>query len=69
MARCEDFPCCGHTAGDPCPERDKSGRIVPRCCVCDKKLMRGTRSSICRTCQVSMDQRDEYGYSDDGRDY
>lgn len=19
MARCEDFPCCGHTDGDPCP--------------------------------------------------
>lgn len=21
MGYCEDYPCCGHTSGDPCPGR------------------------------------------------
>lgn len=64
MARCEDFPCCGHTAGDPCPDRDSAGRIVPRCVFCNKKLPRAARSSICSKCQ-----RREVDRDDDRGDY
>lgn len=64
MARCEDYPCCGHTQGDPCPERNAKGDIVMRCCMCNKRLAKGSRSSICTTCQSHMARRDEYGYDD-----
>jgi hypothetical protein len=63
--RCEDYPCCGHTPGDPCPDRDADGRIVPRCVTCDRKLARGARSSICGPCQRRARQRDDdYGDHD-----
>lgn len=58
MARCEDYPCCGHTPGDPCPERDRNGNIVPRCVECNRKLARGARSSICAGCQRRMNSMD-----------
>ncbi len=61
MARCEDYPCCGHTPGDPCPERDKHGDIVPRCCECGKRMSKRATSSICASCQRKMAQRSEYG--------
>lgn len=67
MARCEDYPCCGHTPGDPCPDRDKKGNIVPRCCYCNKRLARGARSSICAKCQKRMIRRMDEG--DDFMDY
>lgn len=57
MAKCEDYPCCGHTAGDPCPDVDKHGRIVPRCCECNKKLARNARSSICVKCIRAANRR------------
>lgn len=69
MARCEDYPCCGHTDGDPCPERDKNGRIVPRCCYCDKKLTRNARSSICASCQKRQARAEREGYGDHDSDY
>jgi hypothetical protein len=50
MARCEDYPCCGHTDGDPCPALDARGRIIPTCCVCGKGLSRRARSSLCASC-------------------
>lgn len=59
--RCEDYPCCGHTSGDPCPERDTQGRIVPRCVECNRRLPRAARSSICAPCQ-----RDRYRMERDG---
>lgn len=45
MPRCEDFPCCGHAAGD-CP--DAQGRM--RCVECGRKLRRNASSSICESC-------------------
>ena len=45
MARCEDFPCCGHAAGD-CP--DEHGRFT--CVGCRKRLPRNSPSSYCRRC-------------------
>jgi len=65
MARCEDFPCCGHTSGDPCPNRDSSGRIIPECCICYKRIPRGARSSICVSCQRREARRDWYDGSED----
>ena len=57
MARFEDFPCCNHNSGDPCPDRDTSGRIIPRCSECNRRLPRHARSSICGTCQRRANRR------------
>ena len=46
MARCEDYPCCGHEPGD-CPDSD--GRYT--CVGCGKRLPRSAPSSYCTTCQ------------------
>jgi len=46
MARCEDYPCCGHEAGD-CP--DASGRMT--CVECGRRLSKKATSSICMTCE------------------
>ncbi len=62
MARCEDYPCCGHGPtgdGGACP--DKSGRFP--CVECGKKLPRNASSSICVKCQRSMARR-AYDYDD-----
>lgn len=58
MARCEDYPCCGHTSGDPCPQLDTKGNIVGICCECGGRLRKGFRSSICAKCQRLMARRD-----------
>lgn len=65
MARCEDYPCCGHTAGDPCPAVDAKGRIVAVCCECGGRLPKAARSSICGRCQWRMADAVEYGYDGD----
>lgn len=57
MARCEDFPCCGHTNDDPCPDHDAKGREVWRCCECGKRLPRNAASSICAKCTRRMERR------------
>lgn len=49
MARCEDYPCCGHEPGD-CP--DSSGRM--KCVECGKRLKKDSTSSICPPCTCSM---------------
>lgn len=58
--RCEDWPCCGHEAGD-CPSRDpKTGKDVYSCAGCRGKLPPNSRSSLCPRCiqrlHKSMDQ-------------
>ena len=65
MARCEDYPCCGHGPaplgdGGGCP--DAEGRF--KCVLCSRKLPKGARSSICAPCQ----RRDSH-MSDEERDY
>lgn len=42
MARCEDFPCCGHEAGD-CP--DAQGRM--KCIGCHRRVPRTRPNSWC----------------------
>jgi hypothetical protein len=49
MARCEDYPCCGHEAGD-CPTIDSNGNRRWTCVECGKRLPLKARSSICNGC-------------------
>lgn len=49
MARCEDYPCCGHEAGD-CPTVDRRGRARWTCVECGKRLPAVYPSSICPRC-------------------
>lgn len=60
MARCEDFPCCGHEPGD-CP--DAAGRM--KCVECGKRLAKNAASSICPKCVKRLQARD----FDDGPTY
>jgi hypothetical protein len=48
---CEDYPCCGHAAGD-CPTVDAQGRARFLCAGgCGKRLAVRAQSSICPMCQ------------------
>lgn len=49
MARCEDFPCCGHEAGC-CPDYDEGGRQLNMKCVCGATLPLSSRFSVCNSC-------------------
>lgn len=49
MARCEDFPCCGHEPGC-CPDYDESGRQLNMKCVCGTTVPLSSRSSLCPSC-------------------
>ena len=49
MARCEDYPCCGHEA-EGCPDYRKDGSEIWRCVCCGKRLRRDAGSSICHRC-------------------
>lgn len=50
MARCEDFPCCGHESGC-CPDYDpQTGEQLNMKCTCGATLPINSRYSICDTC-------------------
>lgn len=74
MARCEDFPCCGHEPGC-CPDFDESGRQLNMVCTCGAKLPVDNRFSICDTCLNRPDPDDPYDDYDrpdweyDGEEY
>jgi hypothetical protein len=56
MARCEDYPCCGHEAGD-CPTVDAHGRNRWRCVGgCGRWLPLNASSSICARCQRRLER-------------
>lgn len=57
MARCEDWPCCGHEDGC-CPDYDESGRQINMVCTCGKKLSVDNHSSICDDCLRGDDYDD-----------
>ena len=59
MARCEDFPCCGHEAGC-CPDFDGVGRQLNMVCLCGVKLPINNRYSICNSCLNNMDDGADY---------
>lgn len=50
---CEDYPCCGHEAGD-CPTIDSKGREIWRCVECGRKLAAKATSSICDKCLKAL---------------
>lgn len=54
MARCEDFPCCGHELGC-CPDYDDDGRQLNMKCTCGATLPVDARYSICDACMDRMD--------------
>lgn len=62
MSYCEDYPCCGHVAGD-CPSYTKSGRLK---CTCGRVLPKGWRYSICRSC---LRPSKHYAFDGTGQDY
>lgn len=73
MARCEDFPCCGHEWGC-CPRRDESGRQIEMVCVCGASVPLHSRSSLCRACLNAPDEGEDWGDEDwddedDGEDW
>lgn len=63
MARCEDFPCCGHEPGC-CPDFDENGKQLNMRCVCGAILPITNRYSICDSCLRDCDDP----YDDDGRE-
>ncbi len=56
MARCEDFPCCGHEHGC-CPDF-VNGRQINMKCTCGAVLPLSNRVSICDGCLRRMDEEE-----------
>jgi len=74
MARCEDFPCCGHENGC-CPDYDESGKQLNMKCVCGATLPLHSKFSICLICRQDADGYPDYPddglgdrHNEDGRD-
>ena len=59
MARCEDFPCCGHEAGC-CPSFDSEGNQLDMKCVCGASVPLHSSSSLCKSCLRGDDEVDDY---------
>lgn len=50
MARCEDFPCCGHEPGC-CPDFDpETGRQMNMKCTCGATVPLTSKYSLCEGC-------------------
>lgn len=64
MARCEDYPCCGHEDGC-CPDYDESGNQLNMRCTCGAVLPLNNRYSLCDSC---LRDGDEEFYEDDDDD-
>ena len=67
MARCEDYPCCGHENGC-CPDFDDDGRQLNMVCVCGAKLPVDNPSSCCDSC-LNRDDEDEDEDEDEEYEY
>lgn len=59
MARCIDFPCCGHESGC-CPDFDEDGQQLNMVCVCGAKLPLTSRYSICNSCMNLPEEDNPY---------
>ncbi len=75
MARCEDFPCCGHEAGC-CPDFDPdTGEQLNMKCTCGATVPIDSPSSLCAGCLNSdpdgfdPDDNQEYPEDEDALDY
>ena len=67
MARCEDFPCCGHESGC-CPSFDEHGNQLDMVCTCGTRLPVDAPYSICDRCMKACDEcsfEDEEEYDED----
>jgi hypothetical protein len=63
MARCEDFPCCGHESGC-CPDFDE-GKQLNMKCVCGATVPLSSRYSLCERClDRNMDMYNDMMYND-----
>lgn len=58
MARCEDFPACGHELGC-CPDFDENGKQLNMICTCGAVLPPDNPYSICNACLYRSDPDDE----------
>jgi len=58
MARCEDFPCCGHELGC-CPDYDDDGTQLNMRCVCGAEVSIDARYSLCSSCLSRTDLYDD----------
>lgn len=76
MARCEDFPCCGHSLEEGCPNPElvEQGYFPYPCVECGAPIKHGTEyasaPSFHHNCAARAISRDEYGddydeYDDD----
>lgn len=59
MARCEDYPCCGHELGC-CPDFDEAGRQLNMKCTCGATVPLTSRYSLCEACLNAPDPNDPY---------
>lgn len=64
MARCIDFPCCGHEAGC-CPDFDSAGRQLNMRCTCGAVLPIDNRYSICEDCMNEGNEDYEPEFNED----
>lgn len=60
MARCEDFPACGHELGC-CPDFDESGRQLNMKCTCGATVPLTSQFSICEGCLQRSGNDDFWG--------
>lgn len=67
MARCCDFPCCGHEPGC-CPDYDDHGRQVNMVCTCGARLPVTNRYSLCDACLNRPEPGDEPDFRPDWSD-
>lgn len=69
MARCEDYPCCGHVGDEgPCPDFDPdTGEQLNMKCTCGAVLPITARYSICDGCirRSRIEDGDDYDYEPD----
>lgn len=49
MARCEDYPCCGHENGC-CPDFSADGQQLNMICTCGQPIPIDSKCSICDEC-------------------
>lgn len=69
MARCEDFPCCGHENGC-CPDLDaKTGEQLNMICTCGAVLPVNAPYSICSTCMKQAARDDGDAFMSDGPEF
>jgi len=67
--RCEDFPCCGHEAGDcPDPDAELRGEWLLRCVECGGRIKHGEEQHNAPSMHASCARaflNSEYGFYDD----